>query len=272
VAHAGTQPRKIQPVNASPAWHDARVRRAALIAIALRATGAHAHVGPAIDDNNRYLKLTAQGDRVRLAYTVFFGELPGSILRRTIDADHDGAISEAESAAFAGSLARAIAAALTVTVDGAPAPIAWRQVVVGLGTPDAAAGTFSIDLVASWCLAPPRGRHTVALRDRYPLAQPGETEVVIEDSPGVVLDRARLGGAADAAHDWKLAGEAAPLADPGLEVALTAGEAAIVAPDAACPATPARAIPASAVVAAGALLGAGLAGLVTWRRRRARRG
>src|SRR6185436_9352806 len=105
---------------------------------------AHAHVAPSVDDNNRYLKLTPMGDRVRLAYTVFFGEIPGAEARRSIDANRDGTISEAEAQAFGTKVAADVAGALDVTVDGAQQRVVWADVVVGMGTQRTAAGAFAV--------------------------------------------------------------------------------------------------------------------------------
>jgi hypothetical protein len=245
---------------------------AALVAAALAAAHAHAHVAPSIDDNNRYLKLTPLGDRVRLAYTVFYGEVPGAAMRRTIDTNHDGAIDDAESQAFGDRLATEIAAALDITVDGARQPVAWSQVVVGMGTPRTAAGTFSIDLVAWICLASPRGTHAVQLHDRLRLARAGETEVKIEDSPGVTIDRARIGAADDPSYDYKLVGPGGALADDGLDLRFTAGATSVVTADAACQgAGPRRALPPGVIVGVAAGTAFVLAGIVTVRRRRQRR-
>ena len=145
------------------------------IAVALGgAAPARAHVAPAVSGNNRYLKLTALGDRLRLAYTVFYGEAPGATLRRAIDRNHDGTIDDRETQAFGERIARDVARALIIAVDHIPQPVAWSQVVVGLGTPSATAGAFSIDLVAWLCLSSPRGKHAVLLRDAYPLDRPGK--------------------------------------------------------------------------------------------------
>src|SRR6185369_12131192 len=64
-----------------PAWHHVAMRRAMAPVIVLGfglgfglAGRAAAHVAPSVGDNNRYLKLTPLGDRVRLAYTVFYGD------------------------------------------------------------------------------------------------------------------------------------------------------------------------------------------------------
>jgi hypothetical protein len=256
-------------------WHDAAMRLVLVLAIVLAAGRATAHVAPAVGDNNRYLKLTPLGDRVRLAYTVFYGEVPGAAMRRAIDANHDGAIDDAESQAFGGRIAREVAAALDVTIDGARRPVAWTQVVVGLGTPQTAAGAFSIDLVAWICLAPPRGKHAVVLRDDFRLERPGETEVKVEDSPGVTINATRIGGAEDEANDYKLVGPSGALATDGLDLQFTAGDKAVVTSDAVCEGpAPERALPAGVIVGAAAVtafLLAGLAGVVAVALRRRRR-
>ena len=241
----------------------------AITLVAVLAATAGAHVTPSVDDNNRYLKLTPLGDGVRLAYTVFYGEVPGAGMRRTIDRNHDGTIDDAESQAFGDQLARELAAALEITVDGARQPVVWSQVVVGMGTPQAAAGTFSIDLVAWLCLGTPRGPHTVALRDRFVLARPGETEVKVEDSPGVTITRARIGGADDPSYDYKLVGPGGALADDGLDLRFTAGDGSVVAADATCRnIAPRRGLPPGVVVGAAAVTAFVLAGVVTLVRRR----
>lgn len=244
--------------------------------VAPAAAVAVAHVAPSLGDNNRYLKLTPLGDRVRLAYTIFYGEVPGAELRKTIDANRDGAIDDAESRAFGDRIARELAAALDVTVDGARRPVTWSQVVVGMGTPATAAGTFSIDLVAALCVAPPRGKHAIEIRDRFQLARPGETEIRFEDSPGVTVDRARVGDDPDPGIDYKIIGPTPVLADPGpaggIALAFTAGDRAMVASDTAC-ARPLehRGPPVGVIAGAAAALGAVLAGAVTLARRRRRR-
>jgi hypothetical protein len=249
------------------------MRLSPMLAIALVAATAHAHVGPSVGDNNRYLKVTPLGDRVRLSYTVFYGQIPGAKLRRMIDAGRDGAIDDTETRAFGDRVAREIAAALEVTVDSARRPVAWSQVVVGMGTPKTAAGAFSIDLVAWFCLAPPRGTHTMLLRDRLSLDNPGETEVKVEDSPGVKVDHARIGADAHLGIEYKIIGAGGPLEDDGLDVQFTAGDNAVVTSDAVCErAAPRRDIPTGVIVGAAAVTAFALAGIATLvRRRRARR-
>lgn len=247
------------------------MRLVLVLAIALAATRAAAHVAPAIGDNNRYLKLTPLGDRIRLAYTVFYGEVPGAAMRRAIDTNHDGTLDDAESQAFGGRIAGEVAVALDITIDGARQPVAWTQVVVGFGTPQTAAGAFSIDLVAWICLAAPRGKHAVLLRDDFRLERPGETEVKVEDSPGVAITATRIGGAEDEANDYNLVGPSGALATDGLELQFTASDKAVGAADAVCQGpTVERALPAGVIVGAVAVTAFVLAGAVTLILRRRR--
>jgi hypothetical protein len=250
-----------------------------LTAGALAGRPAAAHVAPAVSDNNRYLKLTPLGDRVRLAYTIFYGEVPGAALRKSIDANHDGAIDDAESQAFGSRIADELAAALTATVDGAPQPIAWSQVVVGMGTPRTDAGAFSIDLVASLCLAAPRGKHAIELRDRFALESPGETEIRFEDSPNITVGQARVGDDTDPGFDYKIIGPTPVLAAPGpaggIALAFTAGPQAVIASDATCArARPGQGAPIDPIAVIGAVAGAAIAvaaGAITLARRRRKR-
>ncbi len=238
------------------------------IAITLASAIAAAHVAPAVDDNNRYLKLTPLGDRVRIAYTVFFGEVPGATERKAIDANGDGQISEAEGHAFGVALAGKVAAGLEVTLDDVVRPIRWSTVDVGMGTQSVAAGAFSVDLVAYACFAHPLGRHRIVVRDRFAIARPGETEARLEDSPDIEIVHARVGKLDELSHDYILAGPGA--LEDGFDVELVAGDRAVVLPDADCPAI---AAPHAAFVLPIALAGAvGLAG-ASWifvRRRRKR--
>lgn len=193
-----------------------------------------AHVAPSVDDNNRYLKLTPLGDRVRVAYTVFFGEIPGAQERRGIDANHDGQISDAEANTFGQHLAGQVAANVELEVDGKRTPLSWQTVDVGMGTPDVAAGSFSVDLVAYPCLTAVRGRHKLLLRDHLRLTNPGETEVKVEDSPGVTIEHARIGPADDPSYDYKFVGALGPISDDGLDLQYNAGPKAPVTADGTC--------------------------------------
>jgi len=214
------------------------VRWITIIAVALVATGpAAAHVQPSPNENNRYLKLTPLGDRVRLAYTIYFGESPGAALRREIDRNRDGSVDDDEAAAFGRRVAEEVRPAVSATLDGAPAVLAFTDVDVGMGTPEVRAGSFAVDLVGAICV-PTRGAHELVLRDEYALPIPGETELKVETGLGVTVDRVTLGGALVSGDDVRIRGIGGPLAT-GWSIKLTIGAAA-PAGDATCGASSAR--------------------------------
>lgn len=212
-------------------------------ALALVGRTAIAHVAPSLDDNNRYLKITPAADRLRVAYTVFFGENPGRQTRPGLDTDHDGILSEDEGSAFGAKLSREVADGIELTIDGASHPVRWATVAVGLGTPDTTAGSFSVDMIAYVCLPPPgaaAARRTVKvlLRDRFRVPRPGETEVKVEDAVGITIEHARVGPFDDPTHDYKLVGPGGPLMDDGLDLAFAISDKAPRG-DQACAAPPA---------------------------------
>ncbi len=246
-----------------------------MVAITLLSATARAHVQPSVDDNNRYVKLTPLGDRVRIAYTVLFGEIPGARERRRIDTDHDGTISEAEAKAFADKLGADIADALELDLDGVATRVRWDEVTLSTGEPTVNAGTFAVDLVTYACLASARGRHRVVLRDRFRVPNPGEVEVIVEDSPGVTIERAHVGEADDPNNDILLPPPGAPLGEDGLELVFVAGDRAPVTGGCAASASASAAASPSrgwlyALVAAIVLAGAAAAIVVARRRAKLR--
>ncbi len=157
----------------------------ALLSVALPCRSASAHVAPSATENNRYLKLTLLPDRVRCSYTVFFGDRPGAGERLRMDRNHDGAIDEAEARGFGEAVRDDVAGHLRLVVDGTPVPpSAWRVEDVGLGTPVTTGGAFAVDLLA---YAPTRGAgaHALTLEDAWKVPDPGETEIRVDESPGV---------------------------------------------------------------------------------------
>jgi hypothetical protein len=239
----------------------------AVLAIAAAAGPATAHVQPSVDDNNRFEKLTPLGDRVRLAYTVMFGDNPGRAQRPAMDANRNGLVDEDEAQAFGEKLAQEVGAALEIEVDGKPYPLAWAEVVVGMGSPQTTAGTFAVDLVGYLCLPSARGAHHIRLRDRFVLTRPGETELKVEDSPGVTISRARIGRADDPSFDYRFAGAGGPLTDDGLDLAFDAGDRAVVAHDKLCELAPATSSHALLFGIAGGIAALALVGFVLMRRR-----
>ena len=155
-------------------------------------TIAHAHNAPSPDSNNRYLKVELGHGAARLAFTIYFGELPGARQRRILDRDHDGTIGPAEATAFGQDLQRQIAGSILVELDGSKLT-SWTVTDVGLGTPAVTGGAFSIDLE----LRTPAtaGEHTLWIEDHLDLPTPGEAVLHVEPAPEVTMLAAHEGRA-----------------------------------------------------------------------------
>lgn len=194
-------------------------------------TPASAHVAPSVDTNNQYLRLAPMRDRVRLAYTVYVGEIPGAQARARMDKDRDGMVDDSEARAYGDDLAEAVKSALTITMDGAAVTVEWAEVHVGMGTPATNAGSFSVDLIAWLCGEPDRLGHELVLFSRYRLQRAGETEVRVQHNPGVVVTRAALGPssvAPDLEMQWR--GGSEPLQSLGYYLDYTVDPRAAMAP------------------------------------------
>ena len=157
------------------------------------APDALAHIGPSVRENNRYLKLTLFGNRVRLLYTFYVGEVPGAQARQRMDANRNGQLEDAESKGYSETVAQTVGSNLELTVDGAMTPLTWQSVDAGIGIPTVNAGAFSVDMVAWLCVNAELPSHSLALFDHWVPPTPGETELRIEESPGVVVRKATLG-------------------------------------------------------------------------------
>ena len=167
-----------------------------LLPLLLVAAPAAAHVAPSPSVNNRYLKATLLPGEVRLAYTVFLGDRPGAAARRAMDADGDGRIDDAEARAFGARILEQVAPGLDVNVDGRAAR-GWRVADVGLGTATVAGGALSVDLTLTVPYPDPAAaEHTLRLDDHVQLPDPGEGEVLVEESPGVRALESHLADAA----------------------------------------------------------------------------
>jgi hypothetical protein len=161
----------------------------ALLVLGVAAPAA-AHVAASPDANNRYLKVTLLPASVRVAYSLIVGERPGRDERRRMDADGDGTLDAGERARYGAEVAARLAPA--VSLDGAPAR-GWRVADVGLGEPTVAGGSFAVDLVLELPYADPRAdEHRLAIDDAAAVPLPGESELRIDESPGVRVLEAHL--------------------------------------------------------------------------------
>jgi hypothetical protein len=170
-----------------------RLRLALAFVLALPAA-ARAHVAPATDANNRYLKATLLPGEVRLSFTLFLGEIPGALERRRMDRNGDNTIDAAEARAAGERLLGELGPGLVVTLDGAPRSD-WAVTDVGLGQPSVRGGALSIDLgLTARYRDPSAAEHTLVLDDHTVVTAPGESETRVEESPGVRIATCHLPG------------------------------------------------------------------------------
>jgi hypothetical protein len=163
------------------------------------------HPAPAPAANNRYVKLTCLPDRVRIAFTILYGDQPALPERRRMDADHDGKITPAEAKKFGVDVARRVADGLLFEVGDRRVSVQFAEIDVGLGGDDTVRPVpFSVDLVTTVPLVGP-GPHTLHFEDRADLPSPGESEVLLDESPGTRVLASYRGRAGEGVHGLKFA-------------------------------------------------------------------
>ncbi|MBL4635914.1 MAG: hypothetical protein JKY56_18785 [Kofleriaceae bacterium] len=193
-----------------------------LLFVAMPRSAVLAHVGSDEKVNNRYYKLTPMSDRVRVAYTIFFGRQPSLEIRRGMDLDGDRKISESEKNSYREQLAREVFNVVSVELDHSGSEVRWSEVTLGIGGNSIFDGPFSIDFIGSVCLvAPAPGTtHHLVFRESLRLPLPGETELHLDPAPGIdirksILDKVPLTG-----NEKRWTGGAGPIAK-GYELEFT---------------------------------------------------
>jgi hypothetical protein len=153
------------------------------VCILLGVSRANAHPEFSPISTNRYLKLDLVGpDELRIAYTLMYGAGPALAERKRADANADGRLDDAETRTMGERLRAVVTASLKLTLDGQPLSATFDTPTVGLAGPEVAPNPLSIDLVAR-LRAPGAAAHTLLLDDTTEIAQLGETEIRIEESP-----------------------------------------------------------------------------------------
>jgi hypothetical protein len=155
-----------------------------------RAGHAHPEVSPLLV--NRYLSLIVVGGRVEFFVTLLYGALPATELRKGLDKNGDGRISEAERRqgqdvwkGRAGELAR-------LALDGAPVPLGGATADLQLG-PDTGAGAAPLVVEVYGAQPLPDGTRHLRLEPGWDPPKLGETELMVDLSSGWELVSSRQG-------------------------------------------------------------------------------
>jgi hypothetical protein len=80
-----------------------------------------------IQQGERYLKLDASEDDTRLVVSLMLGATEGERVLAAADADGDGTVTEAESAAYLAQWAEGLRTELPVTIDGEAVELEWGE-------------------------------------------------------------------------------------------------------------------------------------------------
>jgi hypothetical protein len=151
---------------------------AALTALGgVRPARAHPEVSPQLV--NRYLSLIVVGDRLQYFVTLLYGALPAVPLRKQLDQDGDGRISESERQRGVADWKRRAPELATLTVDGAPVPLAEATADVQLG-PDSGTGPAPAVVELFGARPLPEGLRRLTLQPGWDPPRLGETEVVLD--------------------------------------------------------------------------------------------
>jgi hypothetical protein len=150
---------------------------------------------------NRYCKLVLEGPaRIRLVYTLLFGEGPALPGRKGVDLDANGRIDDREKHLLGKRAQSIVEAGLRLTLDGAPVPIGSLGssgssgslgslgapgIEVGLVGDAVAPEPYSVDLSYAIELGDRPGPRELGIDDHVEVPSEGDTEVSIEETPGL---------------------------------------------------------------------------------------
>jgi nickel/cobalt transporter (NicO) family protein len=125
---------------------------------------------------NTSASLVLRAEEVIVDYAVDMAEIPTFQERRTIDADGDGSLSSAETAAYRGVACTDLEGGLHLDVDGTPARLAMRS--SDLSLPVGQAGLRTLRLVCNFGTAvAPGATHALVFEDANYLDRLGWREV-----------------------------------------------------------------------------------------------
>jgi hypothetical protein len=159
--------------------------------------GAHPEYAPTTV--NHYLKLDLVAPtELRLAYTVMVGATPAVAARKGADANGDGHVDPGEARTLGDKQRQAVAAGVSLEVDGKRATLAFDPPEVGLAGDEVGPSPFSVDLIARVPLDG-AGRHRLRLDDTTVEPALGDAEIRIDESPVTRLVSAFRGANDDGA-------------------------------------------------------------------------
>ena len=137
---------------------------------------------------NHYAELQIAPDRIDLDLVIDMAEIPTFQERQSMDADDDGSVDDAESAAWATSTCASVSGKLRLARDGSPLPIAIATASVAFPPGAGGLSTLRLECRAGASLAHPIGaRTTITFADDSYAERIGWREIVATGA-GTILD------------------------------------------------------------------------------------
>jgi len=160
------------------------VRTALLTALLLAPGIAHAHLGHVVTRAERYLKVEASPEGVRIVVSLTLG--PGEMARvmAAADADRDGTVTPGEADAYMAQWGEGLRTDLPVRIDGESVRVEWKEPFFDpTGPVQAMPG--NVEMVAR--IATSGGRHRVRIEDRMRVESFDRTDVAFRVRDGATL-------------------------------------------------------------------------------------
>ncbi|MDH5490497.1 MAG: hypothetical protein OEY14_00840 [Myxococcales bacterium] len=169
---------------------------ALLLGLATPIRGARAHIGHVVQRAERYLKIDASPEEIRVVVSLTLGPAETLRVMGAADPNRDGELSQAEADAYMAQWGAGLAEELPIEVDGERLHPSWVEPYFDpIGSIRAAPGT--VEMVAH--LPIDGGEHVLRLRDGMQVETYERTDVFFAVRDGVELLRSGPGDAPDAA-------------------------------------------------------------------------
>jgi nickel/cobalt exporter len=139
---------------------------------------------------NRYSRVELAAGRVDVRYVIDMAEIPAFQEIQALDADHDGRVSEAESAAYVGRRLPELARNLELRVNGVRVALGADPAEASLTFPEGQGGLKTLRLVADFSGLLPdgwQGGVSASYRDGNYADRIGWKEIIVAAGAGVAL-------------------------------------------------------------------------------------
>lgn len=136
---------------------------------------------------NRYSRLEVGGERIRILYVLDIAEIPAVQERQVADVDRDGTVSEAEWTAYAQPKAAALAANLSLAVDGQPVPLTVAASQATTAPGQAGLPLVRLEATLDGLLPTGASQRRGTFQDRNEPTRIGWREIVVQSGPNAEI-------------------------------------------------------------------------------------